>query len=63
MWQLLKTVLLKQDIIIICILNNFYLGSQLDTSRDDLVGDNLVALTVFDILIQYSNSMKIILTQ
>jgi hypothetical protein len=62
MWQLLKSVLLKQDIII-CILNNFYLGGQLDTSRDVLVGDNLVALTVFDILIQYSNSMKIILTQ
>ena len=62
MWQLLKSVLLKQDIII-CSINNFYLGGQLDTSRDVLVGDNIVALTVFDILIQYSNSMKIILTQ
>jgi hypothetical protein len=62
MWQLLKSVLLKQDIII-CNINSFYLGGQLDTSRDILVGDDLVALTVFDILMQYSNSMKIILTQ
>jgi hypothetical protein len=61
MWQLLKSVPLKQDIFI-CSLNSFYLGGQLDTSRDILVGDNLVALTVFDIFIQYSNSIKIILT-
>ena len=49
MWQSLKSVLLKQDIII-CSINNFYLGDQLDTSRDVLVGEHLVALTVFDIL-------------